>query len=102
MEEKTIDFTKQERGVIAEYVYGYEQDILITSDGIKLLEVLKKHELIENHDELKSELENKTNGIADKLMDLLHEKVSVEQGTAIMDEYFGVGGTDEDDEDTED
>lgn len=92
-ENKTIDFTKEERAAIAEYVYGYENDILIASDGDKLLEVLSKHKLIDNHDELKEALNNKADGIADKLLDLLHEKVSIEQGTEIMNEYFGIDGT---------
>lgn len=87
---KIIDFTKKERFIIAEYVYSYQQDILIVSDAIKLLEVLKSHNLMsdDEHETLKYRIDNKSDGITDDLMKLLESKVSKEQGISIIDEYL--------------
>ena len=88
---KVIEFTKDERDVIAEYVYSYEQDILIVSDAERLLGVLKNRNVLtdDEHETLKYRIENKSDGITKDLMRLLYDKISEEQGVLIMDEYFG-------------
>lgn len=85
-----IDFTKEEREIIAEFVYGYEQDILIVSDAEKVLEVLNNKNLIDNYKELVNGIKNKNNGTADAIMDTLFLKIADEQGNEIMNEYMGV------------
>jgi hypothetical protein len=87
---KFIDFTKEERNIIAEYVYSYSQDILIKNDAIKLLDVMDKYSLI-NDDDYKTftyRIENKTDNTSEDLLKLLESKVSKEQGVSIMEEYF--------------
>ena len=85
-----IDFTKEEREIIAEFAYSYEQDILIVGDAEKVLEVLNNKNLIDNHKELVNGIKNKINGTADAIMDELFSKISDEQGNEIMNEYMGV------------
>ena len=86
---KKIDFTEEERSIIAEYVFSHKVDILIVSDATDLLEVLNKYNLVEDYEGLKNGIANKENGITDKLLSLLMSKVPKEHGVEIMDEYFG-------------
>lgn len=85
-----IDFTKEEREIIAEFVYSYEQDILIVSDAESVLEVLNNKGLLTNYKELLKEIKNRTSGTVDAIMDVLFSKISDKQGTEIMNEYMGV------------
>lgn len=43
---KFEDFTKEERYVIAEYVYSYNSEILIKSDAKILIDLMLKKEMI--------------------------------------------------------
>lgn len=88
-DDKKIDFTQEERTTIAEYVYSHEADILIVSDATNLLEVLNKHNLVDDYEGLKKGIANKESGITSKLFRLLMSKVQKEQGVEIMNEYFG-------------
>mgnify|MGYP001170201965 CR=1 FL=1 len=91
MSVKRIDFTKDERYAIAEYVYSQEADILIISDATRLLDVLEKHNLLDNYDSLIKSVENKVSGIIGAITNILYLKVSAEQIEEIMKEYYGVG-----------
>ncbi len=84
-----IPFTKEERTVIAEFVYSKGADILIVSDCTKLVEVLANHNLISNKEELLKKIDEKHPDIVRHLSALLTTKVSSKQGEEIMDEYFG-------------
>jgi hypothetical protein len=87
---KIIDFTKEERNIIAEYVYSYSQDILIKTDAIKVLDVMDKYNLINTDDykAFKYRLENKTDNTSYDLLKLLESKISKQQGVSIMEEYY--------------
>lgn len=88
---KRIDFTKDERYAIAEYVYSQEADILIVSDATRLLDVLEKHNLLDNYKSLIKSVENKVSGIIGAITNILYLKVSAEQIEEIMKEYYGIG-----------
>lgn len=83
-----IDFTQKERTIIAEFVYSKQQDILIIADAEKLIEVLATHKLISNKEEWLMKIKQKE-PFLDDLDLVLKTKISDEQGTQIMDEYFG-------------
>jgi hypothetical protein len=87
---KFEDFTKEERNVIAEFVYSYDSDILIKSDALDLVDLFIKKELVDNpHGE---ELRNKINNnllVIDDLIEILFTSVEEEEGKKIMNEYFG-------------
>jgi cell division GTPase FtsZ len=87
---KRIDFTKDERYAIAEYVYSQEADILIVSDATRLLDVLEKHNLLDNYKSLIKSVENKVSGIIGAITNILYLKVSAEQIEEIMKEYYGI------------
>lgn len=85
-----IDFTKKERDAIAEYVYSQEQDILIINDVTRLLDVLNRHNLLDNYESLIQSVENKVSGIVGAVTNVLYLKVSAEQIEEIMKEYYGI------------
>lgn len=91
MSVKRIDFKKDERYAIAEYVYSQEADILIINDATRLLDVLNKHNLLDNYDSLTRSVENKVSGIIGAITNILYLKVSAEQIEEIMKEYYGIG-----------
>lgn len=93
MSVKRIDFTKDERYAIAEYVYSEEADILIINDATRLLDVLEKHNLLDNYESLTKSVENKVSGIIGAITNVLYLKVSAEQIEEIMKEYYGIGTT---------
>ncbi len=88
---KRIDFTKDERYAIAEYVYSQEADILIINDATRLLDVLNKHNLLDNYESLTRSVENKVSGIIGAITNILYLKVSAEQIEEIMKQYYGIG-----------
>jgi len=91
MSVKRIDFTKDERYAIAEYVYSQETDILIINDATRLLDVLNKHNLLDNYESLTRSVENKVSGIIGAITNILYLKVSAEQIEEIMKQYYGIG-----------
>jgi len=84
-----IQFTLEERTIIADFVYSEQQDILIVTDATKLIEVLAKHKLIEDKEGWLRRVEEKEPRTVADLLHLLKTKISDEQGTSIMDEYMG-------------
>jgi hypothetical protein len=87
---KFDDFTKEERTIIAEFVYSFDSDILIKSDALDLVDLFIKKELVDNpHGE---ELRNKINNnllVIDDLIEILFTSVEEQEGRKIMQEYFG-------------
>ena len=45
-----INISKKEKNIIAEFIYSSQNDILIKSDCIKLVEVFKNHNIIVSDD----------------------------------------------------
>lgn len=86
---KRYDFSKEDRYVIAEFVFSDQSDILIVSDCTKLVEVLAKHGIIVGKDEWMEHIDNKAQGIVSSLRKILTERVAVDQGKEIMNEYYG-------------
>ena len=84
-----IPFTKEEKNIIAEFVYSCHQDILIITDAIKLIDVLYNHKLIDTAGNWLKRVEDKEPGIIADLDLILKTKISSEQGSEIMDEYLG-------------
>lgn len=86
---KRYDFSKEDRYVIAEFVYSDQADILIVSDCTKLVEVLAKHNIIIGKEEWLEHIDNKAPGIVGSIKKILTDNVSEEQGKEIMNEYYG-------------
>ena len=86
---KRYDFSKEDRYVIAEFVFSDQADVLIVSDCTKLVEVLAKHGIIVGKDEWMEHIDNKAQGIVSSLRKILTERVAMDQGKEIMNEYYG-------------
>lgn len=84
-----IDFTKEERTIIADFIHAISSDTLIKTEAIDLINILHAHDLIEDKSDLVKKVETQDDGIVSELKTILTEKVSKEQGLAIMDEYYG-------------
>lgn len=84
-----IEFTKQERNVIGEYIYSCGTDILIKSDCLDLIEVLHKHDVIKQPKSYIDAVDKREDGIVDKLNSILYATVSENQIDEIMKGYFG-------------
>lgn len=84
-----INFTKQERFIIAEFVYSYASDILIISDATRLINVLSDHNLISDKNNWHKKVFEKDLTVCGDLHHTILEKISPEQGLEIMNEYYG-------------
>lgn len=87
---ETINFTKKERYIIAEYIYSYNTDLLIIQDAYNVLELLNKYQIFKDgmYNNLLKQVENKKAGIADKIYKIVSSIISQKQGDEIMNEYF--------------
>jgi len=87
------DFTANQRYVIAEYIFSYQQDILIKSDATQLIDVLHSKGLISDFqkDTLGEEVSSGSKKVADKLAVYLVEVISEEVRNEIMKEYYEQG-----------
>lgn len=83
-----MNFTKEERYIIAEYIYSYNSDILIKSDALQLIDVLDKKGIIEHILLLKNLVKGGDANIADKLMDILINNIPDSVLNEIMHEYL--------------
>lgn len=90
METKELIFNQEERTIIAEFIFSYQTDILIKSDGLDLVDVLKNHDLITelDSDMFKADIINNTCDIY-KLNMIILNKISVININGIMKEYYG-------------
>lgn len=88
---KIDDFTKEERTIIAEYVYSYNQDILIKGDAKDLIEMMRKKEMVTNQkaSELNQKVDTNDIYIVDELLNTLSAYIDNDEGIKIMNEYFG-------------
>lgn len=84
-----IDFTKDERNIIAEFVFSFQTDVLIVSDAQKLVDVLAKHELITDKENWHKRIADKDPAVCSELLGIVGQKIPDDQGDAIMNEYYG-------------
>lgn len=88
---KTYDFNKKDRSAIAEFIFSKETDVLIKSDTMDVIITLHKHRIID--DKKQRELVAAVNlqhiGIVGEISGILLSNISDEQGSGIMDEYYG-------------
>lgn len=83
------NLTKEERYIVAEYVYSYQTDVLIKSDADRLIDLFIAHNVIKNEKQWKSNVAQNKFNVAMRLMDYLDESLSPKNGKMIMDEYYG-------------
>jgi len=88
-----LELSKEERNTIAEFIFSYHEDILIKSDAISLIDLLKKHELIKPviASIVKDKVEQQDKGIALRLLTTLPKLIPQKQLDQIMNEYYGGG-----------
>lgn len=91
MDLKTLVFNEKERTIIAEFIFAYQGDTLIKSEGLDMIKVLKKYELINEieYNRLESGTNNNDLGIGDMLYRTLIGRIDSYAIEAIMKEYFG-------------
>jgi hypothetical protein len=89
---KFEDFTQEERTIIAEFVYSYDNDILIKTDALDLVNVFVKYEFVdkEHGEDLITKI-NKSDFVLEEMIEILFTSVEEEEGKKIMNEYFGRG-----------
>ena len=84
-----LNFTKEERNDIAEFIYSYKADILIKNDAIKLIKVLANHGIIDDPKLFNKKVENKEPNISSILFVLVNE-IGSTKIDEIMNEYLGI------------
>lgn len=84
-----IPFTEEEKISIGDFIHAIQSDTLIIHECEKLVDTLANHNLINNKSEWLDKIKNKSNGLAEELKQELMAKISKDQGSEIMDEYFG-------------
>ena len=75
---------------MAEFVYSYQQDILIKTDAINVVKVLDTHSLIEDCDKRIDEINNNNDSVVLRIMTILRDTIPSAQIGDIMEEYYGV------------
>ena len=87
---KFEDFTQEERTIIAEFVYSYDNDILIKPDALDLVDVFVKYDFVdkEHGEDLITKI-NKSDFVLEEMIEILFTSVEEEEGKKIMKEYFG-------------
>ena len=83
-----IDFTKDERNAIGEFVFSFQTDVLIISDATRLVDVLSRHELITDKENWHKRITAQDSKVCRELFDLCQTHIPNEQGKLIMDEYY--------------
>ena len=86
---KFDDFSQEERTIIAEFVFGKANNVLIKSDGTDLINVLERHGLVDNAEELKNNVLEGVPGMSSLLGNVLHYGIVPDDGKRIMNEYYG-------------
>jgi hypothetical protein len=86
---KFEDFTQEERTIIAEFVYSYDNDIMIKPDALDLVNVFLKKEMVdsEHAEDLRNRI-NKNDFVLEEMIEILFTSVEEEEGRKIMQEYF--------------
>jgi hypothetical protein len=86
---KFEDFTPEERYIIAEFVYAYDSDTMIKSEALKLVDIFKSKEILdeEKGNEFIEKILN-NHYILEELIETLFTAIPEEEGKKIMQEYF--------------
>ncbi len=86
---KFEDFTKEQRHIMAEFVYSYENDILIKSDATNLLNVMLEKQMIDKEDfeTFESRVQKNHSSILEDIIEILFTTVEENDGKRIMNEY---------------
>lgn len=84
------NFSKDERNVIAEFVFSYHNNIVLKSDLVDLIEVFEKHDLIKDADQWKEDSLNGLNNMTTRLGNHLRLVITSEQVAEIMNEYYKI------------
>lgn len=77
-----------EKEVIAEYVFSYQTDVLIKSDGLKLVDVLYKHNLVTQPCLWKDKIKAGGDTVAGELFHHLYNIFTVDKLDEIMNNYY--------------
>jgi hypothetical protein len=87
---KFEDFTKEERFIISEFVYCYDNLILIKRDALALVNVFVKYEFVDKEQgkNLRTKI-NKNDFVIEEMVEILFTYIEVEERKKIMDEYYG-------------
>ena len=87
---KFTDFNQEQRTTIAEFVYSFDNDILIKADALKLVDVFIEKELIEQDHavDLREKILN-NHLVLNEMIEILFTSIEEVEGKKIMDEYFG-------------
>ncbi len=87
---KFEDFTLKERNVMAEFVYSYDNDIMIKSDALDLLVIMFSKNMIDETDfEILKDRVNKNDSVLEDIIEILFTTIEESEGKKIMNEYFG-------------
>lgn len=74
-----MEFTKKQELAIAEFIFSYETDVLITSDAQNLINVFQEHHVPEAY---------VANISIEDCMQLIKDNISVEQTDEILKKYL--------------
>ena len=87
---KFEDFTKEQRAIIGEFVYSYDNDILIKPDALDLVDVFIEKDFIDEEEAiiLRDKINNNIPCL-EEMIEILFTSVEEEEGKKIMKEYFG-------------
>ena len=85
---KKYNFPKEVRTYIAEFIFGYQTDILIKPDAINLVNALKGYNIIEKPDKIIHSININEGSIVDMIFMTLTDKISETERKEIMQEYY--------------
>lgn len=83
-----MEFTKDERNSIAEFVFSFQADVLIISDATRLVDVLAAHELLNDKESWRKRITAQDPNVCRELFDIIGQKIPSNKGKEIMDEYY--------------
>ena len=86
-----MNFTPEQRLLIAEYIHGYHTDTLLKNNAIGVIKLLTSCGLIDNftYELLLLEVREDKNNVGTKIALLLVEVIPEEVRTKILNEYYG-------------
>ena len=86
---KFEDFSPKQRNVIGEFVYSWENEVLIKSDAKELVQLFLSKKLIEKEhaEELHQKIDNNKE-VVEEIIEILFISIEEIEGKKIMTEYF--------------
>jgi hypothetical protein len=86
---KFEDFSPEQRNVIGEFVYSWENEVLIKSDAKELVQLFLSKKLIEKEhaEELHQKIDNNKE-VVEEIIEILFISIEEIEGKKIMTEYF--------------